>query len=58
MWLASLDLGSEYKKKKYLTHHNLSKTTKLILHDSVLQEVCIKTIMIEIDRERLTDIDR
>ena len=54
MRLASPDLGS----KKKITQHNLSKTTKLILLDSVLQEVCIKTIMIEIDRQRLTDIDR
>ena len=55
MRLASLDLGSDEKKR---TQHNLSKMTKLTLLDSVLIEVCIKTIMIEIDRERLTDIDR
>ena len=59
MQLASLYLGSDEKKR---TQHNLSKTTKLTLLDSVLQEVCIKTILIEIDRdiqiERETDIER
>ena len=52
MGLANLDLGSDEKKdkKKERTQHNLSKTTKLVLLDSVLQQVCIKTIMIERDR--------
>ena len=50
MRLAPLDLGSNEKKER--TKHNLSKMTKLILLDSVLQEVCIKTIMIDQDRSR------
>ena len=36
-------LASEKQRKKYADFESLSKTTKLILLDSLLQEVCISS---------------